>query len=95
MSGARLDLLVRRFDALLRRDLGAACYAEAIAANRIEPDARVCHTHDYIDANMTMAEAFTALAGHEVDTDSDADCGLWSAAWAEWIRRTNAGEMQP
>lgn len=44
--------------------------------------AGVCATHDVMDANEQMAEAFEAVTGRAPDVGSDDDARLWSAAWA-------------
>jgi len=41
----------------------------------------VCHSHDFLDSNMTMAEAFERVMGREPDVGDEADASLWSAAW--------------
>ena len=41
----------------------------------------VCPTHDFIDANMTMAAAFSKVMECEVDIMSDEHQYLWGEAW--------------
>lgn len=43
--------------------------------------AGVCHSHDFCDANMAMAEAFETVVKRPVDPQSDADTALWDRAW--------------
>ena len=41
----------------------------------------VCASHDFIDANMVMNDAFEKVVGRELDAQNGADCVLWSKAW--------------
>lgn len=77
--------IAEKFDELVRIELGPD-YDVAVARNRAEGDPNVCHTHDFCDANMVMAEAFKAVTGREVEVDSDEDCALWSTAWNAWFK---------
>jgi hypothetical protein len=42
----------------------------------------VCASHDFCDANETMAAAIESVIGH-CDTQDDATVSLWNAAWRE------------
>ena len=57
----------------------------------------VCHSHDFVDANITMAEAFRRAIGRDFDADSDADVALWNAAWevANRVSLTARAEPKP
>ena len=44
-------------------------------------DASVCATHDFMDANEAMDEAFRRALGRSYDMESDADTALWNEAW--------------
>jgi hypothetical protein len=48
--------------------------------------AGTCSSHDFIDANILMHEAFIAVVGHDPIPDegevADADIDLWNAAWS-------------
>lgn len=54
---------------------------EMLRLNREETDSKVCHTHDYMDANMEMAQAFRDVFGIEVNTQLKEHAGLWNDAW--------------
>jgi hypothetical protein len=54
---------------------------EIVARNAAEADSRVCHSHDFIDANVVMAEAFERVMGREADTQDGADLDLFNGAW--------------
>ena len=41
----------------------------------------ICHSHDYIDANEVMAEAWKSLFGVDIDLQNDEMCRLWGDAW--------------
>lgn len=49
--------------------------------NRDEKDPNICHSHDFIDANMIMAAAITQVTGFEVDVQDDAHRAVWNASW--------------
>lgn len=76
-----------KFAELLERDLTPQEFAAMRAANAIETNKGICHSHDYLDANMTMLEAFDELGVRSpIDFDHDTDdhleaCVLWGAAW--------------
>lgn len=70
------------FTQYLRREIGPQRFTEVVRRNAVEQSPSVCHSHDFIDANEVMAEAFRAVIGREIDLQSDADCALWSDAWA-------------
>lgn len=85
----RVAALAAEFDQLLRWHMTGEQYAAAVAANRTERDPYVCHTHDHIDANMTMEAAFEIVFGRPSDiTDPQdlgaADMAVWNAAWQLW-----------
>lgn len=51
------------------------------ARNRAQTDPRICHSHDFCDANMAMDGAWVALFGESVDADDEEQAERWSAAW--------------
>lgn len=68
------------FCILLRHYLLPEEMTEVIERNRVEPDERVCHSHDFLDANEVMAEAVT-LQGVEFDVQDEDQRISWNAAW--------------
>lgn len=64
---------------------------EVARLNRGETDPHACHTHDFVDANVVMAEAFTGVTGREIldavqaqyapGTPYEHDDRIWSASW--------------
>lgn len=75
------EMIARRFSALLRNCLSHHALTEAIKKNAAEPHSEVCHTHDHVDANMVMADAFKECTGREIDLQSVEDSALWGEAW--------------
>lgn len=80
-----------KFVELLRRDLSPEDLGEVCARNATAAPG-VCHSHDFCDANMVMAEAFYTLGlatpvdidyeiNLELETAHDAASKLWSEAW--------------
>ena len=69
----------------LARDLGdPKVYALVCLQNLVETDPRICHSHDYLDANMTMTEAVgeaLGIAADEVDVHNTRVMDLWNGAW--------------
>lgn len=55
-------------------------------------DSIVCTSHDAVDANRVMAEAFAEVVGHPSRPDSDDDARLWNRAW---LLAKRAGFAQP
>jgi hypothetical protein len=65
-----------------------ACYIDDIRRLNASPEyVGSCATHDFLDANMPMADAFEAIVGHFPVGDDDAtpqhadDVAIWNAAW--------------
>lgn len=77
---AQIEAIGALFVEQLRADLTPEQFAEMQNLNSTADDG-VCHSHDYCDANMTMADAFEQVVGREIDTQDDDDRALWSSAW--------------
>ena len=56
--------------------------AEVAIRNSREPDQNICHSHDFVDANMVMHAAFMR---HDINPSSALDNGeqnqVWNTAW--------------
>jgi hypothetical protein len=76
------EKLARKFIALLRQEVGTEGLAEIARINR-DPPRSVCASHDFLDANMVMQEAFEDVVGRSPDSDSEEDAKLWTDAWAQ------------
>lgn len=74
--------LAARFSAIVRAELSD--HLGEIRAKNLQPDyaGPVCATHDYIDANLLMLDAFRDVTGREAVPQSKADARAWSEAWA-------------
>jgi hypothetical protein len=71
-----------KFESMLYATLGEEHYVEAAARNQRENDPRICHTHDFCDANQVMIYAFNAVLGYDPDIQSEADMAIFDAAWS-------------
>lgn len=77
------EALAARFVAILKGSLSSKQFAEMRRRNRDESSAGVCHSHDFCDANMLMAQAFSDL-GYSTDYDfgdDEAFTARWNEAW--------------
>ena len=76
----------KRFAGLLRIELGAAQFAEVKRLNGVQADKSICHSHDFCDANVAMADAIREICGvdgRRLDLrDADAQ-EFWNDAWRE------------
>lgn len=74
--------LARQFCRVLRDTLSPTQMAEAVRRNAAETDPTICHSHDFCDANMAMAEAWESLSAVPCGADCpDAVNAIWNAAW--------------
>lgn len=73
--------IAERFVAILREWITDEDWNEMLARNYAETDPRICHSHDYCDANMAMVDAFQAVLGREPDVGTEADAAICNAAW--------------
>lgn len=74
--------IARQFCTNIQEALTRDQFWQMIERNKCESDNRICHSHDFCDANVLLAEAFAKVMKRELDTQSDADLRLWSEAWA-------------
>lgn len=73
--------VARRFSAILAKTITPTQLATVIRRNAIEPDPLVCHSHDFTDANMLMADAYNIVMGYPIDLQNDEARALWGNAW--------------
>lgn len=73
--------IANEFSRLLQLHLTDIQMAEVIKKNRTIEYANCCATHDYLDANMIMAEAFKNIIHAEPDMQNNKDNALWNSAW--------------
>jgi hypothetical protein len=81
MDSNREGELAAAFRRLLREQLTPAQWEEMLALNAREPNPNVCHSHDHIDANMTMAEAWEEVFGRKPDPADEDEADTWNKAW--------------
>jgi hypothetical protein len=75
------EKLAKRFSLILREYLSPEQMKEIIRRNKEETSEGICHSHDFIDANMVMAEAFEELGMPDPDPREDEVTDLWNTAW--------------
>ena len=77
--------LANEFLRVLRRWLPRHKLEQIDVLNMLEPDKRICHSHDFCDSNQAMIDALTAL-GLEFNGQDDAQHNLINRAWdlAKW-----------
>lgn len=78
---SNIAALASKFCERMREALSAEEFATMVSRNKAEPHKDICHSHDFVDANEMMADAFRLTEGREVDLQSDDDTSLWNAAW--------------
>lgn len=82
---ATIPSMVRRvadmFSGLLVEYVGEDTMREIARLNTIETAACVCHSHDFVDANIVMLDAMTRVIGPHPVPDSPALMWLFDVAW--------------
>jgi len=53
-----------------------------IQQNAEDPDSTICHSHDFIDSNIAMSDAWEALTGEAIDENAKKMQTIWNTAWA-------------
>lgn len=82
-----IEELAKKFSEVLRAHLGYEEMTELIIKNANEDDPVICHSHDFIDANMVMLEAFESFGIPEAKIFIDLQW-LWNEAW-ELAKKNN------
>ena len=77
----RVRDIANAFSRKLYVQLGATAMGIIIDRNADERDPAVCHSHDFADANVVMAEAFSEVMRYDADMRDTDDTDLWDAAW--------------
>lgn len=78
---AKAQRIATAFTRILNRWLKPGQMRLVRSRNRREKNPGICHTHDFYDTNMAMAEAFTKVMHRKPRPQSKADAALWSRAW--------------
>jgi hypothetical protein len=81
MTASTVTKLAAAFTRGLRNNLNTATLAAIDAENAARGDDS-CASHDYLDANDVMADAFAAVMGRASKASSSADAELINAAWS-------------
>lgn len=92
--GEFAEVIAADFVRRLREMLTPTDWAEMRALNATPDYSSACASHNYCDANMPMADAFERATGRALDAGSDADAGLWNAAW-DFARVTALADPAP
>ncbi len=82
-----IELLKAAFIKQLKSELSEADFAEVLKRNAAEADKRICHSHDYIDANAVMADAFEACFKELIDFENQMHLDIINEAWL--LAKTN------
>lgn len=69
------------FSRLLVEHVGEDSMREIARLNSMETAACVCHSYDFVDANMVMLDAITRVIGPHPTPDSPALMWLFDVAW--------------
>ena len=83
-----VEAVASKFGETLREWLTKTEMKLVVKRNAEEDDPRICHSHDFCDANMAMFEAVKAVMGpdafpQEGDPDGEVVMQVWNEAWAE------------
>lgn len=74
--------IAQDFAARLHAELGPQVITEINRRNATAAyQSGACATHEYCDANVSMAEAFEAVIGRAPEPASEDDAKLWNTAW--------------
>lgn len=78
-----MEEIAKEFSRLLRGLLSSLDMDAIVATNEAQEDKGTCASHDFLDANIVMADAFRNVMGREVQIESELDAKLWNLAWNE------------
>lgn len=76
-----VSVLAGTFIATLCKAMTDEQYLEFLKKTREEYNADTCHSHDYVDANECMLDAFELAFDRKAEVESDADMELMNTAW--------------
>lgn len=87
-----VEALAEAFAAHLFCEMGGDQIVDMMKKNAAEEESQICHSHDYVDANMVMHDAINELCGTVVDhggthPQHDKILALWNDAWVLAKRR--------
>lgn len=77
-----VETLALEFSQRLRSYLNEEQMVEVVRRNLVEASARICHSHDFCDANMFLYDVFIKYGMNPVEEDGMDRWGdLWDRAW--------------
>lgn len=85
------EALSHVFEDLLRGELTSKQWEEMVRKNRMDPNPDRCASHNYLDANVTMSDAFALTFGRAFSCDGDnyGDTDTMNRAWVLFRTRTS------
>ena len=81
--------LAATFAAKMAADILPRELQDIIERNRNQPNPNICHSHDFVDANEAMYDAWKELTGRD---DMPYDFTPWNVAWA--IAKSNEFDVE-
>lgn len=77
-----IEILSANFSCLIKESLSEEEFADLAKRTDNELDPRICHSHDFLDSNQTMLDAWEATEGlPEIDLQNDAHSDAINRAW--------------
>lgn len=84
------DILAQEFSVALKTELPVGEMQEIVRRNREESDPRICHSHDFCDANVVLHEVFMKYG---MDVADEGGVEKWGALWNETWSKAKAAEF--
>ncbi len=84
------EALAREFSHQLKQELTSDEIKQVVMRNRTEHDDRICHSHDFCDANMILHEVFM---NHGMDIADEGGRERWGALWDEAWRLAKSADF--
>lgn len=81
LAAGPASVLADHFTGVLRNWLTPEQWVEVVSRNADEESPNVCHSHDFCDANMAMAEAWENAFGFDPDVADEEVATRWGEAW--------------
>lgn len=73
--------LSSEFSKLLTTELSTEQLQDVVRLNNTELYADCCASHNFLDANEVMSEAFVSLFGRQIDLQNPKELTVWNEAW--------------
>lgn len=78
----RVERLAREFARRLREEIGEVGMVEVVSRNKAEQNPAICHSHDLVDSNQTMLDAWEVVAGSVPRIPlKGVEAQVWDDAW--------------